>query len=191
MSNRQDLKCNRGVGAAQLAGQERTRDVDSELEMRKEDRWRVSWKKCVGLITLEVVLKRRRCDGSSGKTTLWDPGGPSTGVERLIQMWAGNTGRNALVPLTDMVIHVSVNRTRMVVRDTDTHLRGPNFEWDVIGHLWAAPFLRQDKKVRPTFVRRGLFPRALVVSPERTAGQTACPEGCPARARKVCGEPRN
>ena len=36
--------------------------------------------------------------------------------------------------------------------------------------------------------RRKFFPRALGCSPERTAGQTACPEEFLARARKVCGE---
>jgi hypothetical protein len=33
-----------------------------------------------------------------------------------------------------------------------------------------------------------VYPRALEVSPERTAGQTACSEEFPARAGKLCGK---
>ena len=46
-------------------------------------------------------------------------------------------------------------------------------------------------KAGRTFVNRRSFPRARVVSPERTAGQTACPEEHPARAKKIRGDERN
>jgi hypothetical protein len=39
--------------------------------------------------------------------------------------------------------------------------------------------------------KRRCFPRARVVSPERTAGQTACPEELPARAGNICGQKGN
>lgn len=41
----------------------------------------------------------------------------------------------------------------------------------------------QRGSIKERFPR--FFPRALAFSPERMAGQTACPEGAPARARKA------
>jgi hypothetical protein len=40
-------------------------------------------------------------------------------------------------------------------------------------------------------IRTQIFPARAGGSPERMAGQTACPEEFSARARKVCGEPKS
>ena len=41
---------------------------------------------------------------------------------------------------------------------------------------------------RAVAIQAQIFPARAGYSPERTAGQTACPEEFLARARKVCGE---
>jgi len=82
-------------------------------------------------------------------------------------------GNNAT--LMTIVRHLLSNRTGSQLRAAQWDFGGNENIAAVIGHVEAIE-------------KRRVFPRALEVSPERTAGQTACPEEFPARAGKLCGK---
>ena len=90
-------------------------------------------------------------------------------------------------------IHAQVNTIGSFLPGAVKHSRELQFTASVIGRLTAAGFSGNQTtncscKSMKTQANRGLFPRALAFSPERTVGQTTCPEELPARAEKVRGE---
>src|ERR1019366_6576966 len=123
--------------------------------------------------------------------------GPPAESVHAIPMCAGNAGRKASA-------HINVS----------SDSRAGKHKWEVLAELadtftgleirgghyrtlsGGRPLPCQDEQVQPApackpkevQLGRRFFPRALVLSPERTVGHTTCPEELPARARKVCDE---